>query len=321
MFLVMLIISALNESAYVNGKLIFVSVDLIRQVIINSSLSTSVALAIWLQLKNGRFDFSSGATMLLTAIIAGNITHQLGDNPVMLFSLSIIIGTALSLFTATVYILGRLPVIISTIGMTLFYESLTYLVFDGTGVDSIYTNAKASVFGGLPFILIPAALAVIVFIIFNNFSLAGMQGKLLANNQAASVHIGINEKRNILISYIFSGIIISLASIIYVSQNQIAPKSGLATSGVLFSYIVPVFIGIFIGKASNDAIGIISASIGMQILNYGLNCINMGGGGWNQIIIGVFMLSFYTFSSKIYLLRKFYSSFSNKKNTIRQHNL
>ena len=66
----------------------------------------------------------------------------------------------------------------------------------------------------------------------------------------------------------------------------------------MFSYIVPVFMGTFIGLASNDVIGIAIAAIGMEILNYGLNCLNLGAGGWQQIIMGIFVLGFYTFSSQ-----------------------
>lgn len=32
----------------------------------------------------------------------------------------------------------------------------------------------------------------------------------------------------------------------------------------------------------------------MAILNYGLSCIGLGAGGWQQIILGAFMLAFYT---------------------------
>ena len=56
--------------------------------------------------------------------------------------------------------------------------------------------------------------------------------------------------------------------------------------------------GTFIGLASNDVIGIAIAAIGMQIMNYGLNCLNLGAGGWQQIIMGVFVLGVYTFSSQ-----------------------
>ena len=40
------------------------------------------------------------------------------------------------------------------------------------------------------------------------------------------------------------------------------------------------------------------AAIGMEIMNYGLNCMNLGAGGWQQIIFGAFVLGFYTFSAQ-----------------------
>ena len=56
--------------------------------------------------------------------------------------------------------------------------------------------------------------------------------------------------------------------------------------------------GMFIGFASCDVIGILMAAIGMEIMNYGLACMNLGAGGWQQIIFGIFVLGFYTFSSQ-----------------------
>lgn len=297
MFTVMLIITASNEKCYVNGKLIFLSTDLVKQVILNSCMTVCVALAIWLQLKNGRFDFSGGASMILTAIVAGNI-GVISGNPWLALVVAIVLGIILNCFTAFVYIVGKIPIIICTIGMTLLYESLTYLVFGGQGIRIFYSQGNTSIFGRIPSVFLPTALAIAAFVIFSYFTAAGRKGKILSNNQKSGVNIGINENKNVLITYIFSGIIIGLAAIVYVSQNEVTPQSGLATSGIMFSYIVPVFMGTFIGLASCDVMGIAIAAIGMEIMNYGLNCLNLGAGGWQQIIMGVFVLGFYAFSAQ-----------------------
>lgn len=297
MFVVMLIITGTNEKCYANGKLIFLSGDMLQQVFLNASMTICVALAIWIQLKNGRFDFSGGATMILTAIVAGHIGYDT-KNPWLALVIAVVLAVVLSMFTATVYILGRIPIIICTIGMTLFYESLTYLVFGGQGIRVFYSSVETSVFGRLPGIFLPAGLAVLAFVVFTYFTAAGRKGKILSNNQRAGVNIGINEKKNVFTTYIFSGMILGFAAIIYVSQNEVGPQSGLATSGIMFSYIVPVFMGTFIGLASCDVIGIAIAAIGMEIMNYGLNCLNLGAGGWQQIILGIFVLGFYSFSAQ-----------------------
>lgn len=297
MFVVMLIITSNSDKCIVNGRNIFLGKDLINQVIINSCMTICVALAIWLQLKNGRFDFSGGASMVLAAIGAGYVGQQTGSMWAA-FAAAVAVGVVLSMFTAAVYIFGRLPIIICTIGTTLLYESLTYLLFGGVGIRGFYSNAALSGMGRVPLVFLPAGLAMLIFVVYTYFTASGRRGKILSNNQSAGVNIGINENKNVFVSYIFSGLIIGMAAIVYISQNDVTPQSGLATSGIMFSYIVPVFMGTFIGLASNDVIGIAIAAIGMQIMNYGLNCLNLGAGGWQQIIMGIFVLGFYTFSSQ-----------------------
>ncbi len=298
MFVVMLLITMFSGKGYENGELIFLSGGgLVRHVILNACMTICVALAIWLQLKNGRFDFSGGASMILTSIIAGNV-GLLTNSPWIALITAVAVGIVLSCVTAVVYIVGRLPIIICTIGMTLLYESLTYLVFGGQGIRVFYSQAHTSIFGRIPGVLLPTALAIVAFVVFTYFTAAGRKGKVLSNNQRAGVNIGIDEKKNVFVTYFFTGIIIGLAAIVYVSQNEVTPQSGLATSSIMFSYIVPVFMGTFIGLASNDVIGIAIAAIGMEIMNYGLNCLNLGAGGWQQIIMGIFVLGFYSFSAQ-----------------------
>jgi ribose/xylose/arabinose/galactoside ABC-type transport system permease subunit len=312
MFCVMLLVTACNPKCYVNGKFIFLHVDLVRYVILTACMTICAALAIWIQLKNGRFDFSGGASMILTAIIAGTIGYEM-NNPMLAMVMAIAIGIGLSCLTGIVYIVGRIPIIICTIGMTLLYESMTYLVCGGDGINNYFQYPTLSLFGRMPMVFIPTMIAIAAFVIFDRFSAAGRKGKILANNQIAGVNIGINEKKNIMISYVFTGIIIGMAAVIYVSQRAIAPQSGLATSGILFSYIVPVFIGMFIGMASMDVIGIVMASIGMAILNYGLNCMNLGAGGWLQIIMGLFVMCFYAFQAQLGNIIRLADKFSRKK--------
>lgn len=298
MFLAMWAITSMDPDCYVNGKNVFLNTDIIRFVVQNACQSVCVALAIWMQLKNGRFDFSNGASMILTAIIAGHIGTRT-NSPIVAFLVAVVCGIVLSGVTSVVYMVGRLPIVIATIGVTLLYESLTYLVFGGGGIITFYQNNALSIFGHLPWVFLPTLLAMALFILFNEKTVSGRKGKILSNNQSAGVNIGIYEQENVSRTYLFSGIIIGCAAIIYVSQNPVYPQSALSTSGIMFSYIVPVYMGMFIGLASNNVIGIAIAAIGMQILNYGLNCMNLGAGGWQQIIMGVFVMCFYTLSAQL----------------------
>ena len=312
MFLAMWAITASNPACYVNGKFIFLGFDLVRFVITSACQSICVALAIWMQLKNGRFDFSNGASMILTAIIAGNVGLKTGS-PWITMLVAILCGIVLCAFTAAVYMLGRLPIVIATIGVTLLYESLTYLIFGGGGISTFYQNPTLSIFGHLPGVLLPTALAMGIFLFYSNYTVTGRKGKILANNQSAGVNIGIWEEANVSQTAMFTGAIVGLAATIYVSQNQVLPQASLSTAGIMFSYIVPVYMCMFIGLASNDVIGISIAAIGMAIFNYGLNCMNLGGGGWQQIIMGVFVMCFYTFSAQLNNIRALFRRHSKEE--------
>lgn len=308
MFLVMWLITALN------GVDNFVSPIIFRQILTNGSLTTIIALAIYLQFKNGRFDFSGGATMILTAIIAGNITYTAGGNMFMFLALCVVIGVVLSLITSIIYSFSHIPVIICTIAVTLVYEAITYLVFEAKGLNII--SYEISIFGKFPFILIPLAIAMLIFLFYSNLTVEGKRGKLLSMGQLSAVNIGIAENKNVIFCYLVTGIILGLGALVYGSQNIISPQSNLSTSSILFSYIVPVFIGMFLGRASVDAVGIMVASVGMEIMNSGLDCLGVGGGGVQQIIFGLFMLGFYAFSGQFYKIKGLLMRKTLKNNTI-----
>ena len=305
-FVVMLIITAANGIDY------YVSANMVRQVVTDASLTTIIALAIYLQFKNGRFDFSGGATMILSAIIAGNITLQAGGNPILFLVLCVVFGVVLSMITATAYIVSKVPVIICTIAVTLIYESLTYVLFDAEGL-SVISRTEMVMFAKVPFIIIPLQITMGQYVYFNYFTAEGRRAKLLSGNQKVAVNIGIKENKNVLITYIVCGVILGLGALVYGSQQIIKPQSNLSTSSILFSYIVPVFIGMFIGTASIDAVGVVVAALGMEFLNYGLDCLGVGAGGYQQIIFGMFMLGFYAFSAQSGNIKKFFGKIFAKK--------
>lgn len=273
------------------------SMDMWRTVLVNTSSTAVAALAIWLQVKSGRFDFSGGAVMVLSAIIAGNVVINNHLGAIVYLLLAIVTAVVLCVITSLIYIYGRLPIMICTIGVALLYESITYLVFDASGL-SMMSNTKLTIFGRMPYIFVVLGIALVVFIVYSYFTVAGKRSKLLANNQQAAVNIGVNEKKNIIQTFIICGILLGCAAAIHGSKNSVSPQAGLSTANTLFSNIIPAYMGVFVGMASVDAVGVVVAAFAMEILNYGLSCIGYGSGGWQQIIVGTFMLVFYSITAQ-----------------------
>ena len=285
---------------YSNGKMYFGTDAMWKVLIVDIAISVTCAMGIGLQFKNGRFDFSGGAIMLLSAILAGNIAKSMGNNVVVFFLLCILVSVILSLIVGMVYVYGRLPIVIATIGMALLYEAITCLIYNGAGVNLV-ANSKLKVFSTYPMVLIPLVIAIIVYYVYSNLTVSGKQGSLLANNQQAAVNIGINEKKNVMISYVVSGVIFGLATTIYASSGlRTASFASLGTVGQLFTNILPVFIGLMLGSFCNDAIGIIMGSITLSLMSFGFNSVISAemGTAISTIITGLFVLVINILSAK-----------------------
>ena len=277
---------------YTHGKMYFGTWMMWKTLIVDIAVSVTCALGIGLQFKCGRFDFSGGAIMLVAGIIAGNMARNAENSVVLMVVLAMVICIILSLLVAVLYVYGRLPIIIATIGMAMLYEAVTCLLYGGSGVNLV-PNMTLRIFATFPYVLIPLVLAIAVYAFYSYFTTTGKQAVLLANNQQSAVNIGINENKNVIISYIFSGILFGLATVIWLTKDiHKASFSSLTTVGELFSNILPVFIGLMLVNFCGDTIGIIMGSITLCLLNYGLKAVysNETGSAIATIVTGVFIL-------------------------------
>jgi len=277
---------------YTNGKMYFGTDKMWRTLIVDIAVSISCAMGIGLQFKNGRFDFSGGAIMLLSAIIAGNIARNMDNNLGLMVVLCVVCCVVFSLLVALFYVLARVPIIITTIGFALLYESITCLVFDGTGIN-IISNMTLRKFATYPAVIWPLIGVIALYAIYSYLTTSGRQATLLANNQQSAVNIGIKENRNVIVSYVFSGLIFGLATVIWIAKaKHDAAYSSMMTVGQLFSNILPVFIGLMLARFCGDTIGIIMGSITLCLLSYALNAVFAStlGSAISNICMGSFIL-------------------------------
>lgn len=288
MFVIMMIF------CYSNGKMYFGTMDMWKTLIVNITISTTCALGIGLQFNNGRFDFSGGAVMLLSAIVGGNIAKNMNNNVVLFAILCVVLCTLLSVTVALLYVYGRLPVAISTITMALIFEAITPLVYNGAGINFI-ANMEMKKLATFPGVLIPFLIAVLVYVFYKRYTLTGKQSQLLTNNQGAAVDIGINEKKNVILSYVFSGIIFGCATMVWTSTTiKSASFTSLSTVSDLFTNILPVFIGLALSKYCGEAIGTVIGAITLSLMSYGLQAVLSAelGSAISMVMMGLFIFIF-----------------------------
>ena len=286
MFIAMYILCAANGVSYYGKWVMW------QTLIPDICVAFTCALGIGLQFKNGRFDFSGGGIMLLSAIIAGNVARDNGNSLALMCLLCLVLCVGLSLGVALLYVYGRLPIVIATIGMALLYESVTALIYRGGGI-SLVSNMTLRKFCTFPYVLIPAVLAYLVYWLYSDFTVAGRQGSLLSNNQSSAVNIGIDEGKNVIFSYLCSGVLFGLATIIYIGKSMHdASFSSLSTASELFSNILPVFIGLMLMNFCNDAMGTLMGAVALSLMSYSLKAVfsNEMGSAITMVITGIFIL-------------------------------
>jgi ribose transport system permease protein len=311
MFVIMMVI------CYSNGKMYFGTWNMWRTLIVSIAVSTTSALGIGLQFNNGRFDFSGGAIMLLSAIISGNIAMKADNNLILFAVLCLVLCILFSVLVALLYVYGRLPVAITTITMALVFEAVTPLIFNGQGINLIANMAmkKLSIYPG---VALPLILSVLIYVFYKKYTLTGKQSLLLARNQQAAVDIGISEAKNVILSYVFSGAIFGFATMIWTSQTlKTASFTSLSTVGALFSNILPVFIGLALSKYCGEAIGTLLGAVTLCLMTYGLQAVLSSelGSAVSIVVTGLFLLVFNIITTPYgSVLKVWYQAWKRKQN-------
>jgi len=273
-YLVMMIVCGSNGQVYN----IF-SYDAFSSILKKTSYMAIVALGIGFQLKYGRFDFSGGAIIVVSAIIAGVAANATGLGPWFLILIAIISGMALSAINSLIYTTIRIPISVCSLAVAYLFEAFSGVILHGKTGPGILYMEKYNVIGTFPVILIFIIAAIAIYVVYDKFTVAGRQSKLLRENQHSAVNIGINEKKNTLIAYLVSGAIFGLAGAIYCVQNPLESiTSPLQTSGTLFSNIIPSLVGLFLARYIDDSAGTFIGALTISILYYGLDLIGVKSG-------------------------------------------
>lgn len=126
---------------------------------------TTIALSI--NLNSGRFDFSLGSMAALASIIGAKLSYAVlgGDagSAVLMLFVTIVAGAVLGLVSGGIYVLLRIPPIITSLGVTLIYEGIMYTITNGKYVMAEVQNPSMSGFVGTW--IYAAAIIVVVLIL------------------------------------------------------------------------------------------------------------------------------------------------------------
>ena len=220
-----------------------------------------VTYALSINLNSGRFDFSVGSVALVSSVIGAKLALSLGTGPWAMLFLSVFFGAFFGFLSGLIYVLVKLPPIIVSLAVALFYEGLAFTLTGGHGV-SFAGNAELLAFSTIPHFLIIIAVSLAFMVLVFDCTKFGFEYRALLSGQKVSVNTGIREVPNALICYTIAGAFMGGQGFISATTNGTIQMSlNFGSIAPMFMAFLPMFIGGFIGKYSNDKLGYLLGAV------------------------------------------------------------
>ncbi|GMX61639.1 galactose/methyl galactoside ABC transporter permease MglC [Paenibacillus elgii] len=304
----------------------FLSVDILRDILLQNSTRAIIALGAAFVLITGGTDLSSGRVVGLTAVLSASML-QTADYPRRFFPdmpdlpvwAPILIGIAAGLLVGLIngWIVSKLsvPPFIATLGTMVIVYGANSIYFDLkpnesqpiAGLRHDFTTIGTGFIGpngpySLPYIVIIAiVVAFIVWVVFNKTRL-GKNMYAIGGNMQAAVVSGINVKRNLIYIYAIAGALYGLGGVLE------AARTGGATNNYGNMYELDAIAACVVGGVSTaggigTVPGVLAGVLIFGVINYGLTFIGVSP-YWQLIIKGLIIVAAVAFDIRKYLAKK-----------------
>jgi methyl-galactoside transport system permease protein len=299
----------------------FLSINVLRDILLQSSARTIIALGAGFVLITGGVDLSAGKVVGLAAVISTSMlqTADYGrrffpDLPQIPIWIPILIalaaGAIVGLINGTIIAKFNVPPFIATLGTFAAVLGANSLYFDLPpnnsqpigGLRADFTNLGSGYIGFMPVIILFAVItAVIVWVIFNKTRLGKNMYAIGGNKEAAKVS-GINVGRSLIIIYAIAGALYAIGGVL------VAARSGGASNNYGNMYELDAIAACVVGGVSTTGgigtvPGILAGVVIFEVINYGLTFIGVSP-YWQLIVKGLIIVSAVAFDIRKYISKK-----------------
>lgn len=265
-----------------------------------------VTYALSINLNSGRFDFSIGSVALVSSIVSSLITLKFNCSPLLMLIISVVSGLLFGLISGGVYVLVKLPPIIVSLGVAMFYEGLAFTLTDGHGV-SFVSNKDILAFSNITLYLIIILLTLIFMYVVFDCTKFGYDYKALLSGQKVSVNTGIKEIPNVLVCYAISGALMGLYGFVTATNNgSIQISLNFGSISPMFMAFLPMFIGGYIGSMLNDKVGYFLGAVSMALISLLYVRLNISS-SVQQIVSALLLVGFLIYLNNQHKLKQLFS--------------
>lgn len=287
-FIILLIIVVSLRSPY------FLTLKNFNDILLDIAVLSIVAMAQMMVIVTGCIDLSVGSALALSGMIVGMTVSKNWDmSPLLALLMGMGLGIGLGGFNGLLVTKGRIPPIIATLGTMSVYRGLVFVVSRGAWVDaaempdSFKQLARGTVLGVPNLVLLTVIIAIILYY-FLNHTRTGREVYAVGGNPSAAKVVGINVNRILFLVFLLSGILSSMAGVLWVSRYASA-QSDSAMGFELQTVAAVVIGGVSVMGGSGTIPGVLLGSLLLGILNNALNLVRISP-FWKVAVQGMVIL-------------------------------
>lgn len=266
-----------------------------------------LSLAVMLAMLTGGIDLSIISVANIAAIVAAQLfrstnaaTAEPGQALVMTLGfilVGVLAGTACGVLNGLLITRLRITPILATLGTLQLLNGLAIIWTGGQavyGMPNTFLNIGIASIGQVPMpvlILFAAALGTAVFV---NRTGIGLRLRLIGANPTAARYSGLNNNRVLMITYISSAFLASLAGIIIAARSASA-NADYGVSYLLLAIVIVVLGGVNPMGGYGTVTGVVLSAFVLQMVSSGFNMVGFSSFAYQiaqgAILIGVMGLT------------------------------
>ena len=226
----------------------FAGIQTIRAILGNNTTVALLAMAEMLVIAGGNYDLSIAYSIGLMHIIAMSLVVWVGVPWPLVVVITILAGGVVGWINGALVEYAKIDSFIATLGVgTVLYGVGTFIT-NGTQVVGVVPEWFADIndarLFGLPFpTYLVVLVAIVAWICLEHLPL-GRHLYAIGSNRRAAELTGVNSRRLVMGSFVWSGLIVGLAGVILAARLQVAQSS------VGPEFLLPAFVGALLGATT-----------------------------------------------------------------------
>ena len=245
---------------------------------------TLISFAMCSNMLCNRMDLSAGAVVMLSAMFGAKMVYLYGIGLIPFALIVVGAGIVLGTISGVMYMLLRVPAIVTALGVCMVYETLSMFV---------------------------------LFYIIFNYTKFGYNVRACASSQRIAKNSGVNTKKTAFLCYVVSSLFLGVAALLKISiQGSIDTPMYMSSTNIIFNCMLGIYVGLALEQYCNLVIGIFIGNFILNMLTTGL--LSMGlSASLQDTASGIFLLVIMIFTYNNQRVMNFISERKLKKELVR----